>query len=121
MAQQTTTQTTTIIDDLQYVSFKILDLTKKYNLPENDVIEINDYLLKIYKKVNNPSPHTPPPQEPEGPPPPEPKNPAAEFVAPVVDLPSFPSNAFEEVESPKNGIDEMALYSKDASTGCNPL
>ena len=70
MAQQTTTQTTTIIEDLQYVSFKILELSKKYNLPENDVIEINDYLLKIYKKVNNPSPHTPPPQEPEGPPPP---------------------------------------------------
>ena len=63
-------QTTTIIEDLQSASFKILELCKKYNLPEKDVIELNDYLLKIYKKVNNPSPHTPPPQEPEGPPPP---------------------------------------------------
>jgi hypothetical protein len=36
-------------------------------------------------------------------------------------LPCFPSNAFEEVESPKNGIDEIALYSKEASTGCIAL
>lgn len=73
MAQQTSTTTTkqtTIIEDLQFVSFKILELTEKYRLPENDVIEINDSLLEIYKKVNNSTTHTHPPQEPEGPPPP---------------------------------------------------
>jgi len=69
MAQQTT-PTTTIIQDLQCASFKILELSKKYEIPEKDVIEVNDYLLKIYKKVNNLTTHLFPPQEPEGPPPP---------------------------------------------------
>ena len=72
MAQQTTPTTTTIIQDLQSASFKILELSKKYEIPEKDVIEVNDYLLKIYKKVNNPTtqPTPTPPQEPQGPPPP---------------------------------------------------
>ena len=73
MAQQTSTTTTkqtTIIEDLQFVSFKILELSEKYKLPENDVIEINDSLLEIYKKVKKSTIYPTQPEEPQGPPPP---------------------------------------------------
>ena len=49
---------TTIMEDLQFVSFKILELNEKYKLPENDVIEINNSLLEIYKKVKKSTIHS---------------------------------------------------------------
>ena len=60
MAQQPSittliTKPTTIIEDLQSLSSKILDLSKTDKLPENDAIELNNDLLKIYKKINNPT------------------------------------------------------------------
>ena len=48
-------QTTTIIEDLQSISSKILELSKTDKLPENDAIELNNDLLKIYKKINIPT------------------------------------------------------------------
>ena len=47
MAQQT--PTSTIIDDLQSLSSKILELSKTNKLPEQNAIELNKDLLKAYK------------------------------------------------------------------------
>ena len=57
MAQQTST-TLTIIDDLQSLSFKILELSKTNKLPEQNAIELNKDLLKLYNKTNNSTTNT---------------------------------------------------------------
>ena len=62
MAQQD--ENTTIIEDLQTISAKILELSKTNKLPEQNAIELNNDLLKVYKKINNsqcPTPPQPPP------------------------------------------------------------
>ena len=67
MAQQTTNATTTIIEDLQTISAKILELSETNKLPEQNAIELNNDLLKVYKKINNsqcPTPLLPPPAPP---------------------------------------------------------
>ena len=46
-------QTSTIIDDLQTLSAKILELSKTNKLPEQNAIELNKDLLKLYNKTNN--------------------------------------------------------------------
>ena len=51
MAQQE--ENTTITEDLQTLSAKILELSKINKLPEQNAIELNKDLLKIYNKINN--------------------------------------------------------------------
>lgn len=58
MAQQTLTATSTIIDDLQSLSSKILELSKTNKLPEQNAIELNKDLLKLYNKTNNSTTNT---------------------------------------------------------------
>ena len=60
MAQQTSKSTTTIIEDLQTISAKILELSETNKLPEQNAIELNNDLLKVYKKINNSQCQTPP-------------------------------------------------------------
>ena len=73
MAQQTSKSTTTIIEDLQTISAKILELSETNKLPEQNAIELNNDLLKVYKKINNSQSSTqplPPPSPPLNPIPP---------------------------------------------------
>ena len=51
-------QTSTIIDDLQTLSAKILELSKTNKLPEQNAIELNKDLLKLYNKTNNSTTNT---------------------------------------------------------------
>ena len=78
MAQQTTNATTTIIEDLQTISAKILELSKTNKLPEQNAIELNKDLLKIYNKINNSQSSTQPLPPPSPPPPPPPLQPTGD-------------------------------------------